>query len=219
MTRRWLVALVPWLAACGDVTAQPIGAAVGDGGGADASLDAAPHPDGPGTDGSFPTGDASDFCTGQGPIPLPGTDVCTGDLAHLFRFAACACDSLAVSGALATSAFDSTIDGGAPGGASIAANGQVATNAQSTVGGSVWAGGAGLANGTPAVSLMSPAGVTSSVALDIESGGDVLVNGTYLVGRDVDANGNVTLQSGSLSVVGSVRIPSGDSASGVTSGG
>ncbi len=219
MTRRWLLALGPWLAACGDVTAQPIGAAVGDGGGADASFDGSPHSDAPGTDGSLPTGDASDFCTGHGPIPLPGTDECTGDLAHLFRFAACACDSLAVSGTLVTSGFDSTTDGGMPLGASVAANGQVATNAQSTVGGSVWAGGAGLTSGTPAVSLMSPAGVTSSVAFDIESGGDVLVNGTYLVGRDIDANGNVTLQSGSLSVVGRVRIPSGDSASGVTSGG
>jgi hypothetical protein len=95
----------------------------------------------------------------------------------------------------------------------------VATNAQSTVGGSVWAGGAALASGVPAVSLTSPAGVTSSVAVDVQSGGDVTVDGTFLVGRDLYADGDVTLQSGSLSVVGSVHVPAGDTANGVTSGG
>ena len=217
----WSIALALGLAACGDVAAQPIGTATGDGGASEGSADGSPHLDGPSGEGSPPPGDASDFCTGHGPIPFPGTDECTGDLAHIFRFAACACDSLAVSGALVTESFDSSTDGGSSlsAGASIAANGQVATNAQSTVGGSVWAGGAGLANGTPAVSLMSPAGVTSSIALDVESGGDVVVNGTFLVGHDVYADGNVTLQSGNLSVVGAVHIPAGDSASGVTSGG
>ncbi|HEY3821528.1 MAG TPA: hypothetical protein VGL81_30385 [Polyangiaceae bacterium] len=214
------IALALWLAGCGDVSAQPIGAAAGDGGAADSSAEATSL-DGPAGEGASPPGDASDFCSGHGPIPLPGTDECTGDLAHLFRFAACACDSLAVSGALTTTSFDSSTDGGSSvsGGASIAANGQVATNAQSTVGGSVWAGAESLASGTPAVSLMSPAGVTSSIALDVESGGDVLVNGTFLVGHDLYADGNVTLQSGSLSVVGAVHLPAGNTANGVTSGG
>ena len=209
------------LAGCGDVTAQPIGSAASDGGVTEASADGGPHVDGPSGDGALPPGDASDFCTGHGPIPLPGTNECTGDLARLFRFAACACDSLAVSGVLVTESFDSSTDGGSSvsGGASIAANGQVATNAQSSVGGSVWAGGASLGSGVPAVALMSPAGVTSSVALDVQSGGDVEVNGTFLDGHDLYADGNVTLQSGSLSVVGAVHIPAGDSASGVTSGG
>jgi len=135
-----------WLVGCGDVTAQPIGASASDGGATDGSVDGSSHSDGPAGDSSFPPGDASDFCTGLGPIPLPGTNECTGDLAHVFRFAACACDSLAVSGALVTDSFDSATDGGAPisGGASIAANGQVATNAQSKVGGAVWAGGVSL---------------------------------------------------------------------------
>ncbi len=214
MKRLWTLSLGLWLTGCGDVTAQPIVAAPGDGGAADGS----PYADGPAGETSA-AGDASDFCTGHGPIPLPGTDECTGDLAHLFRFAACACDSLAVSGALVTDSFDSSTDGGSSvgGGASIAANGQVATNAQSTVGGSVWAGGQGLASGTPAVAMMSPAGVTSGVALDVESGGDMQVNGTFLVGHDLYADGNVTLQSGSLSVVGTVHIPAGDSANGITS--
>jgi hypothetical protein len=213
------LSLALWLAGCGDVTAHPIGAATSDGGASEASTDGSSHLDGPAGEASPPPGDASDFCTGHGPIPLPGTNECTGDLAHLFRFAACACDSLAVSGVLVTESFDSSMDGGSSvsGGASIAANGQVATNAQSSVGGSVWAGGATLGSGTPAVSFMSPAGITSSVALDVESGGGVEVNGTFLVGHDVFANGNVTLQSGSLSVVGAVHIPAGDSAIGVTS--
>ena len=76
-----------------------------------------------------------------------------------------------------------------------------------------------LTAGTPAVSLMSPAGATSTIALDVESGGDVDTAGTVLVGGNVYANGNVTVQSGSLSVVGAVHVPAGDTANGVTSGG
>ena len=214
------ILFAPWLFGCGDVRAQPIRAADGDGGASEGAADGALLVDGPAGDGVSPD-DASDFCTGHGPV-LPGADQCPGDLAHLFRFAACACHSLAVSGALSTDSFDSANDGGSAGSgaASIAANGQVATNARSHVGGSVWAGGQNLASGTPAVSLTSsPAGVTSTVTLDIESGGDLQVQGTVLVGRDVYVDGNVTVPSGSLSVVGGVHIPAGDSASsGVTAG-
>jgi hypothetical protein len=211
---------VLWVVACGDVVAQPIGTAPGDAGGgsggdahgSDGAGDALSQGDSP------PPGDASDFCSGTGPIPI-GTDQCSGDVARLFRFAACACDSLAVSGVLTTDSFDSTADGGAGSSASIAANGQVATNAQTSVQGSVWAGGQGLSAGTPAVALGAPATTTSHVDLDVQAGGDVQTNGTVLVGRDVYADGNVIVQSGSLSVVQTVHVPAGDSATGVTTGG
>ncbi|HEY8089834.1 MAG TPA: hypothetical protein VIF09_18365 [Polyangiaceae bacterium] len=210
-----LLPLVAWAgaAACGDVIAQPIGAGPADGGGVEgASADAGG--DSPVTPEGSPGGDAS-FCTGSGPIPI-GTEQCTGDVARLFRFAACACNSLAVSGDLST---QSSLDGGSGSSASIAANGQVATNAQATVQGSVWAGGQALAAGTPAVQLSAPATTTSTVALDVQSGGDVHTSGTVLVGRNLYADGNVVVQSGSLSVVGAVHVPAGDTAAGVTAGG
>lgn len=212
------LALALALAGCGDVVAQPIGAAAG---GADASTADSPAS----SDGSLPDlGPATDasFCSGVGPIPLPGADAgagpCTGDLAHLFRFAACACTSFAVSGTLTTSSFDSTSEAG-PGGssaASIAANAAVATNAQTTVGGSVWAGGQGVADGSPAVTLEGE----GTIAGDVQSGGDVQVGGIYQVSGNVFANGDVSLvDAGSLQVGGAVHVPSGDTASGVTSGG
>jgi hypothetical protein len=211
-------ALALALAGCGDVVAQPIGAGAS---GADASTADSPvTADGPLPD-LGPATDAS-FCSGTGPIPLPGSDggtgQCTGDLAHLFRFAACACTSFAVSGTLTTSSFDSTSDAGpiSTNAASIAANAAVATNAQTTVGGSVWAGGQGVAQGSPAVTLEG----TGTVAGDVQSGGDVQVGGIYQVTGNVFANGDVSLvDGGSLQVGGTVHVPAGDTASGVTAGG
>jgi hypothetical protein len=211
-----LGAMVMALAGCGDVVAQPIGAA----GGGDASTTDSATSDGPMTDGSD-GGAAADgsFCSGTGPIPLPGTDQCTGNLAHLFRFAACACTSFDVSGTLTTSAFDSTSDAGPVGTntASIAANGAIATNAQTTVAGSVWAAGQGVAAGSPAVTLEG----SGTVARDIQSGADVQVGGVYQVAGSVFADGNVSLvDGGALSVIGSVNVPAGDNVSpGVTAGG
>jgi hypothetical protein len=196
--------------ACGDVIARPIGAASSEAGGpADAGADEGL------VEGAVP-GDAS-FCTGHGPIPLPGSNQCTGDVAHLFRFAACACASLDASGKLTTDAFDSTSDGGpaSSNAASVAANGEVSTNAHTSLGGSVWAGGQQLAPGTPAVTLKGD----GTIAHDVQAGGDVSVGGIYQVGGNLFASGNVTIQSGSLSVVGTVNLPNGDSATGVTAGG
>jgi len=212
-----LTGLTLSLAGCGDVVAQPIGASAADGGGTDASMGAdATDGSHPGDGGMF--GDGASFCTGTGPIQLPGSDHCTGDVAHLFRFAACACTSLAVSGQLETDSFDSTSDAGpaSTNAASIAANGAVGTNAQTTVGGSVWAGGQGVAAGSPAVTLLG----SGTIARDVQSGGDVQVGGIYQVSGGVFADGNVSLTGGgSLSVVGAVHVPTGDTASGVTSGG
>jgi hypothetical protein len=190
-------------AACGDVDAQPIGAGPLDGGTIDGDKpEVSIYPDG------------SSFCSGQGPIPITG-DQCSGDVARLFRFAACACSTLLVSGLLETSSGDA-----GPGtAASIAANGYVQMNGQATVGGSVWGGGQAVAAGSPAVSLTSPPGATSTIALNVESGGAVTTGGTVIVGGNLTASGNVNVSSGTLSVVGTVDIPAGDTATGVTSGG
>lgn len=215
--------LLPWVplvlvAACGDVLSQPIGAAAGDAGLAgDATSDdsSATRVDGAMGDGAAP--DAASFCSGHGPV-LPGTDLCAGDLANLFRFAACACASLDVSGVLTTDSLDSASDGGATQLASIAANQSLSTNSITTIGGSVWVGGAGVAPGSPALRLSGAS--ASTIAHDVQAGGPIEIGGPYGVAGDVWANGNVTVDpTGSLQVGGTVHVPSGDTAAGVMAAG
>jgi hypothetical protein len=135
--------------------------------------------------------------------------LCSGDLAHKFRFAACACDSLSVSGRLATDSFDSTADAAAgPQAASIAANGSVSANTHTALGGSVWAAGFG-AQGTPAVALDGD----GTVNRDIRAGGNLTVGGVFQVGGDVFANGSVLVDDvdagQSVAVSGAVHVPDG----------
>ena len=205
---------------CGEVVAQAIGASASDGGTAsDAPADRSP--DSPsGDDGTSPTdapfdslGDATGFCQGHGAI-LPGTNLCTGDLANLFKFAACSCSSFDVSGVLTTDALGASADGGLPQVASVGANEELSTNSTTTIGGSIWSSGKGLTAGAPAVTL---GGVGPGlVAGDVQSGGPIEVVGPYEVEGDVWANGDVTLSgAGSLLVEGTVHIPTGDTATGV----
>jgi hypothetical protein len=199
-------------AGCGEVVAQPIGDGPADGGLADGTSPTESSTDAP--------GDATSFCTGHGAV-LPGNNpknLCAGDLSSLFRFAACACTSFDVSGVLTTDSFDSTVDAGATQVASVAANQALSANSTTTVGGSVWAGGVGVAQGAPAVLLSGTA--QGLVAHDIQSGGAVEIGGPYEVMGDVWANGNVTLDaSGSLQVGGTVHVSPGDTATGVAAKG
>ncbi len=202
------VAGCSWVVACGDVVSQPIGAA-GTAPTADAGMDSPVHPDA----GAESSADSSGFCSGQGPVPLPGTNACLGDLANVFRFAACACDALDVSGKLTTDSFDSPGEGGVAGGdlASIAANGEVSTNSTTNIGGSVWSGGTSTQTGQ-AVTLRGG----GTVLHDVQAGGPVEVGGKYVVEGDLWSNGNVTLDTGAqLTVFGTVHVPAGDSATGV----
>lgn len=197
---------------CGEVVVQAIGAAPSDGGvAADAAADRSL--DGPvNGDGTAPVdapGDGPAFCQGHGAI-LPGTNLCTGDLANVFKFAACSCTSFDVSGVLETDALDA--DGGVTQVASIGANQALATNSTTAVGGSVWSGGAGLQGG-PAV-LLGGTG-PGAVAGDVQSGGPVEIAGPYVVMNDVWANGNVTVDpSGSLQVDGTLFLSPGYQATG-----
>jgi hypothetical protein len=224
----WLALVVP-LSPCleagcgGDVIAQPIGAGPSDAGDAGNPVDAlVDHhvADAPtGTDSSLapsdaPT-DATSFCNGHGPI-LPGTNgLCAGDLSNLFKFAACACTGFDISGVLTTDSYDSTADAGSTEVASVGANLELSANSTTTIGGSVWSSGIGLASGAPAVSLSGT--LPGTVAHDVQAGGPVLIGGPYEVMGDLWANGNVTLQgAGSLKVDGTVHLPAGDTATGVT---
>ena len=109
---------------------------------------------------------------------------------------------------LTTDSFDSTSDAGTGHSASIAANGEVATNSTTSVGGYVYAGGQGV---TPALSL----GASGTVLRDVRAGGDVVVDGTYAIAQDLYLTGSVDITSGALSVDGEVRLPSGQTAAGV----
>jgi hypothetical protein len=186
---------------CGDVISEPIGIASGVDGGDDASL----HPSTP------------SFCAGHGPIPVPGRSACVGDLSDVFRFAACACKSLDVSGSLSTDSFDSTSDAGPASGdlASIGSNGEISTNSRLTLAGSLWAGGPAPDAG-PAVTLGGAVSAGGTIAHDLHAAADIQVDGKYLVGGSVWANGSVTVgPAGSLAVLGTLYVPTGDSTSGV----
>jgi hypothetical protein len=203
---------IVWSAGCGDIVAQPIGESMD--GAADDASDAAPGPDAP---ASFEGGllDGSAFCQGHGPIPLPGDagQRCTADLSHLFRFALCACQSLDASGTLTTDSFDLSSEAGAGNvhSASIASNGEVSTNAQTTIGGSIYAAGQNI-GAVPAVTLRGG----GTILGDVQASGDVHVGGPYQVHQDVDTSGNVVLDpGGSLSVLGQLNLPAGNSATGV----
>jgi hypothetical protein len=203
-------------AGCGEVLAQAIGGSASDGGTpSDATSDHGS--DGPSGNDGASSGDspvdATGFCQGQGAV-LPGPNpnhLCAGDLANLFKFAACACTSFAVSGVLTTASLTSP-DGGVTEVASIGANQALSTNSTTTLGGSVWAAGAGLTQGAPAVLLGGTA--PGLVAGDIQSGAAVEIAGPYVVVGDVWANGNVTVDtSGSLQVDGTVHVPPADTVS------
>jgi len=212
------VLLAPEALGCGEVVAQPIGFASGDGGvrldaGLGASLDSGPSVDS-GSNGD--TGTRS-FCAGQGPIPLAGRSACIGDLADVFRFAACACKSFDVSGSLSTDSFDSTSDGGPASGdfASIGSNGEISTSSMLSIGGSLWTGGPG-PDGGPAVTLNGGVSAGGTIANDVHSAADMQVGGKYLVDGDLWANGNVIVEpGGSLAVLGTLYVPAGDSTSDV----
>lgn len=217
VTRMALLApLLAWsIAACGDATANAIDGPGGDGG--IVVGDGAFDRDGFSLGDTSPTGDGSEaFCQGSGAaIPLPTGDECTSDLGpKFFRFAMCACTQASISGKLTTDSFDSSADAGAGTSASIAANGLVETNSTTSVGGYVYAGGQSVAP-APALSLSA----SGTILRDVQAGGNVVINGTYTIDHDLYLTGSVDITSGSLAVDGQVHIPSGQTASGVTTGG
>ncbi len=208
---------------CGEVVAQAIGGSTSDGG---TTTDATSEhgSDGPsGNDGTSPAdspADATGFCQGHGAV-LPGPNpnhLCAGDLANLFKFAACACSSFDISGVLTTASLASS-DGGLTEVASVGANQALSANSTTSIGGSVWSGGVGVPQGAPAVLLGGTA--PGLVAGDVQSGGPVEVSGPYEVMGDVWSNGNVTVDaSGNLKVDGTIHVETGDTVTGsFTSGG
>jgi hypothetical protein len=192
--------------ACGNVISQPIGLTPPSDGGIGA--DATPSVLGDGATESF--------CSGHGPPVLAGENECIGDLSNVFRFAACACKSLDVSGTLSTDSFDSTSDAGPASGAaaSIGSNGEIDINSKLSLAGSLWSGGPGT-DGGPSITLSGSNG-GGTVSGDVRSAGDLEVGGKYLVGGDVWADGTVILDpGGSLAVLGTLFVPTGDTSSNV----
>jgi hypothetical protein len=153
-------------------------------------------------------------CEGGGAvITLPDGAQCTADLARgLFRFALCSCTTGTISGKLRTDAFSSRGPGGSSVSASLGANESWSFNSRVTVGGSLYAGGAGE---PPALRLRGD----GSVAGNVLSGGDVSSGGLFQIGGDLFAGGNVTIDAGSLSALGQVHVAPGRDASGVVASG
>lgn len=209
---------------CGEVVAQPIGFPDVEGGvggsldtGAPVAFDSGVPDSAWISDSGGGEAASQPFCAGHGPIPLPGNTACIGDLADVFRFAACACESLDISGALSTDSFDSTSDAGPTSGdfASIGSNGEISTSSTLSIEGSLWAGGPA-PDGGPAVTLAGGLAAGGTIANDVHSAADMEVGGKYLVGGDVWASGNVVVEpGGSLAVLGTLYAPAGDSTAGV----
>src|SRR5579859_6155440 len=212
-------------AGCGDAYVQPIGlapdASVLEGG---SSVDAIAA-DEVFPEASPPAVEDARSCRVDAPLRLPGTSVCTGDLARRFRFAACACATFKISGGLQTDSIGSTSDAGGGTTASIGANVQIESSGTLNVGGSIWSAG-GSAAAMPAIALQGadPNG-PGTIAHDLRSGGDIAITGNFLVGGDVLANGSLALEQddagvGALTIGGTLHLPEGGTVPpGVTTGG
>jgi hypothetical protein len=214
------VLLAPEALGCGEVVAQPIGFASGDGG---VRLDAGLGRElGFGPQRGFGLqrrhGKHGLSAPDRGPIPLAGRSACIGDLADVFRFAACACKSFDVSGSLSTDSFDSTSDGGARERRLRFDRFPTARSPRARC--SRLAGRYGPAardpDGGPAVTLNGGVSAGGTIANDVHSAADMQVGGKYLVDGDLWANGNVIVEpGGSLAVLGTLYVPAGDSTSDV----
>lgn len=133
--------------------------------------------------GPIPTG--PDFCAGAG-IPLPGQSACAGDLPRkYFRFAACSCTNLAISGSIRTASMNSADGTSNEEAASIAANDILALSGSGTVGGSTY--GAGEKNGAAPVVYTG----NTKVNHDTWSGGNVVVQGTHTIEGDAKIVGSI----------------------------
>ncbi|WP_394849515.1 hypothetical protein LZC95_18975 [Pendulispora brunnea] len=166
-------------------------------------------------------GGGGDFCKGTGAaIPVPGGDICTGDLGRkLFKFAACSCTTTTFSGTLTTDSFNSNVDGGAArNGGSIGANGKLTSTGAYKIGGSAYSGGEGVASDANTVDFTSSSGSTISTDLWSRGNINIIDSGTTTIGRDVRATGKVG--SIGVKVTGKVYVPQKSNVSGgVSSGG
>jgi hypothetical protein len=93
--------------------------------------------------------DREGYCEGEGPSVLVN-DVCTGELAaRLFRYAVCACGSLAFSAEFTTDGFDSRNGGYVPGGegGDVGSNVGIDGNQTMTIGGELTVGSDGMEAG------------------------------------------------------------------------
>lgn len=165
----------------------------------------------PGVDGAADGGtvepDDTDYCSGaESSFPVPGEGRCTGDLAsQYFRFAACSCTTLAISGKIRTGAMNSTAGTSNDEGASIAANGDLLLTGNGGVGGSMYAAGVGMKKSDPKVVMTG----TTTVKHDAWSGGNIVTNGTHTVSGDGHVDGAIFGEG--FSVEGKLYTPSGQS--------
>jgi hypothetical protein len=137
---------------------------------------------------------AKGFCSATGGIALPGTTLCTSDLAkRAFRFAVCSCEPLALNGEVKTRSFDSSAGKENATGGSIGANAALRSNGTLAVGGSLW---------TPANMVLSGTGLVSQ---ELRAGQGITVAGEFTVERDLYASAAPI--GSALTVKGSSHVP------------
>jgi hypothetical protein len=166
--------------------------------------------DGQVTDGSPLSQPLAEFCAGSGAvIDVGGGSVCTGNIAQdTFRFALCTCETAMTQSQLLLDAFDSTKGlYGAPlpgGGVNIKNDGHLGVNQSFIMNGGLTVKGSAFVAGAGGFSV----GPSSSIALDLESGGTAVQtrgSGT-VVDRNAFINGDVT---GHYAITGNLTVPVG----------
>ena len=185
------VVVVGFTAACGSETPSIEGSSTGEGTSSGGAFGGASGSSGAGPSAPKPGGGS--FCDGKGGIQLPGTSLCTADLAsRTFRFGLCSCRDLTLSGNLVTSSFDSATGKSNQKGGSIGTNGALVNSGSSQVGGTSWSAKETTFSGYAAI------------AGHLRAGGGVTANGSAEVGGDLFSP---TAPRGQVTVLGTQHVP------------
>ncbi|MBI5532897.1 MAG: hypothetical protein HY898_09295 [Deltaproteobacteria bacterium] len=197
------IGLVLMLASCGDDSSTSGGVVpAADGGGSDHDSGNVIF-DGGGqkTDGDSAAVDTGIVCQHPGPITIPGTDRCAGDLARAtFLFAICSCTDIDTSSSgFSVGAFDSTTQTKLHTG-SVGANGKF-VGGSGSIDGPLWAGGIGVTT-QPVVTATN-----MTMTRDVVCGGDLTTSGILGIEGDAYVTGAVLGGTGILSIDGVLHQP------------
>lgn len=180
--------VVSFTVACGSETPSIEGGAAGGGAPSSGGFGGGASPP-----AAAPKPGSGSFCDGKGGIALPGTNLCTSDLAsRTFRFGVCSCKDLTLSGRLVTSSFDSATGKSNAKGGSIGTNGALTNSGGSQIGGTSWSAKETIFSGF------------ATVAGHLRAGGGVTGNGSTEVAGDLFSP---TAPRGQVSVLGAKHVP------------
>jgi hypothetical protein len=151
-------------------------------------------------DGSNPPKDTGIVCQSTGPIKVPGSSRCMGDLARsTFLFGVCSCTDIDVSGCAFTMGSVNSGNASDPHTGAVGANGRF-VGGTGHVEGPIWAAGTGV-TGQPVVT-----GTNINVKQDVHCGGDLSSEGIVSLSSDAYVTGAAS--SGSvLQIDGALHQP------------